>query len=114
MHWEKVLFTIFCWSQLLSLKAIFSLLTIWSDIYTRFLVVSEPAMTHLRHSESLTLGLKTIETPLFNSQNVCGLIFLHSDTNKSVFDWCKEGNVKKMDALLTRENINNKDEQVSC
>ncbi|XP_020619015.1 acyl-CoA-binding domain-containing protein 6-like [Orbicella faveolata] len=34
-----------------------------------------------------------------------------SDTNKSVFDWCKEGNAKKMDALLTRENINSKDEQ---
>jgi len=34
-----------------------------------------------------------------------------SDANKSVFDWCKEGNAKKMGALLTRENINSKDEQ---
>lgn len=43
-----------------------------------------------------------------------GLIPLYSDANKSVFDWCKEGNVKKMDVLLTRgENINDKDDQVS-
>lgn len=76
------------------------------------MVVSELAMTHLGHSKSLTLGLKTTETLLLNSQNVCDLISLHSDTNKSVFDWCKEGNAKKMDALLTRENINSKDKQV--
>ena len=38
---------------------------------------------------------------------------LHSDANKTVFDWCKDGNVKKMDLLLTRgENINVTDEQV--
>lgn len=37
-----------------------------------------------------------------------------SDANKSVFDWCKEGNVKRMDVLLNKgENINAKDEQVS-
>lgn len=37
-----------------------------------------------------------------------------SDANKSVFDWCKEGNVKRMDVLLNKgENINTKDEQVS-
>jgi len=35
-----------------------------------------------------------------------------SDANKSVFDWCKEGNVKKLDFLLTREgNVNTKDDQ---
>ncbi|KAJ7339491.1 acyl-CoA binding domain-containing protein 6 [Desmophyllum pertusum] len=35
-----------------------------------------------------------------------------SDANKSVFDWCKEGNVKKMDVLLTRrENLDAKDDQ---
>lgn len=69
-------------------------------------------MTLLGNSKSLTLGLKTTETLLLNSYNICDLISLHSDANKSVFDWCKEGNVKKMDALLTRENINSKDEQV--
>ena len=37
-----------------------------------------------------------------------------SDANKSVFDWCKEENVKKLDFLLTREgNVNTKDDQVS-
>ena len=42
-----------------------------------------------------------------------GFIWLSSDANKSVFDWCKDGNVKKMDVLLTRgENINTKDDQV--
>ena len=31
-----------------------------------------------------------------------------------MFDWCKEGNVKRMDVLLNKgENINAKDEQVS-
>ncbi|XP_015747224.1 PREDICTED: uncharacterized protein LOC107326992 [Acropora digitifera] len=36
-----------------------------------------------------------------------------SDANKSVFDWCKEGNVKKLDFLLTREgNVNTKDDQL--
>ena len=30
-----------------------------------------------------------------------------------VFDWCKEGNVKKLDLLLTRgEDINAQDDQV--
>ena len=44
---------------------------------------------------------------VFNSWN-------NSDANKSVFDWCKEGNVKKMDVLLSKgESINAKDEQVS-
>ena len=39
---------------------------------------------------------------------------LFSDANKSVFDWCKEGNVKKLDFLLTREgNVNTNDDQVS-
>ena len=34
-----------------------------------------------------------------------------SDANKSVLDWCKEGNVKKLDFLLTREgNVNTKDD----
>ena len=57
------------------------------------------------------LSLKTMKCFIhivFNSWN-------NSDANKSVFDWCKEGNVKKMDVLLTRgESINAKDEQVSC
>ncbi|KAM7447147.1 acyl-CoA binding domain-containing protein 6 [Porites harrisoni] len=35
-----------------------------------------------------------------------------SDANKTVFDWCKEGNVKKLDLLLTRgEDINAQDDQ---
>lgn len=112
----KVLVTVFYWSQCPfidghfrpTFRGLFGLI----KLYTRFVVVSELAMTHLGHSKSLTLGLKTTETLLLNSQNVCDLISLHSDTNKSVFDWCKEGNAKKMDALLTRENINSKDEQV--
>lgn len=34
-----------------------------------------------------------------------------SDVNKLVFDWCKEGNVKRMDVFLNKgENINVKDE----
>ena len=42
------------------------------------------------------------------------LVWLCSDANKSVFDWCKDGNVKKMDVLLTRgESVNGKDDQVS-
>jgi len=35
-----------------------------------------------------------------------------SDADKSVFDWCKDGNVKKVDVLLTRgESVNAKDDQ---
>jgi len=31
-----------------------------------------------------------------------------------VFDWCKDGNVKKVDVLLTRgESVNAKDDQVN-
>ncbi|XP_068694920.1 acyl-CoA-binding domain-containing protein 6-like [Montipora foliosa] len=35
-----------------------------------------------------------------------------SDDKKSVFDWCKEGNVKKLDALLIRgDSVNAEDDQ---
>ena len=34
------------------------------------------------------------------------------DRDKSVFDWCKEGQVERLRALLTASNINNKDDQV--
>ena len=44
---------------------------------------------------------------------ITSLIYLYSDANKTVFDWCKEGNVKKLDLLLTRgEDINARDDQV--
>ena len=44
---------------------------------------------------------------------ITSLIYLYSDANKTVFDWCKEGNVKKLDILLTRgEDINAQDDQV--
>lgn len=44
---------------------------------------------------------------------ITSLIYLYSDANKTVFDWCKEGNVKKLDLLLTRgEDINAQDDQV--
>ena len=40
---------------------------------------------------------------------------LISDDKKSVFDWCKEGNVKKLDALLIQgDSVNAEDDQVSC
>ena len=40
-------------------------------------------------------------------------LFSFSDVNKSVFDWCKEGNVKRMDLLLSKgEDVNQKDNQV--
>ena len=35
------------------------------------------------------------------------------DDQKNVFDWCKEGHVTKLAAMVTEENINEKDEQVS-
>ncbi|XP_031560882.1 acyl-CoA-binding domain-containing protein 6-like [Actinia tenebrosa] len=35
-----------------------------------------------------------------------------SDVNKSVFDWCKEGNVKRLDHLLSKgQDIDQKDDQ---
>ncbi|KAK3713431.1 hypothetical protein QZH41_012479, partial [Actinostola sp. cb2023] len=35
-----------------------------------------------------------------------------SDANKTIFDWCKEGNVKRMDMMLSKaEDINTKDSQ---
>lgn len=34
------------------------------------------------------------------------------DENKTVFDWCKEGNVSKLTATVTESNINGKDSQV--
>ena len=47
--------------------------------------------------------------PLLIDKSIC----LNSDANKSVFDWCKDGNVKKMDVLLRRgESVNAKDDQV--
>lgn len=46
-------------------------------------------------------------------RRITSLIYLYSDANKTVFDWCKEGNVKKLDLLLTRgEDINAQDDQV--
>ena len=57
------------------------------------------------------------ETPLLINKSkikIYGLICLNSDANKSVFDWCKDGNVKKMDVLLRRgQSVNTKDDQVS-
>ena len=35
------------------------------------------------------------------------------DDQKSVFDWCKEGNATRLAAMVTEKNINKKDEQVS-
>lgn len=34
------------------------------------------------------------------------------DNDKSVFDWCKEGQVERLSLLLTASNINDKDDQV--
>ncbi|XP_032231690.2 acyl-CoA-binding domain-containing protein 6 isoform X2 [Nematostella vectensis] len=34
-----------------------------------------------------------------------------SDGNKTAFDWCKEGNVKRMSSLISKKNINSPDEQ---
>lgn len=34
------------------------------------------------------------------------------DDKKTVFDWCKEGNVSKLAELVTENNINDKDSQV--
>ncbi|EDO35810.1 predicted protein [Nematostella vectensis] len=33
------------------------------------------------------------------------------DGNKTAFDWCKEGNVKRMSSLISKKNINSPDEQ---
>ena len=41
----------------------------------------------------------------------------HSDENKTIFDWCKEGAVKGMEKLLKtgeKPNINSKDDQVNA
>ena len=34
------------------------------------------------------------------------------DEEKSLFDWCKEGNAKMLDGLLDSENINLQDDNV--
>ena len=34
------------------------------------------------------------------------------DNEKTVFDWCKEGHVKKLESLVTEDCINTKDNQV--
>ena len=34
------------------------------------------------------------------------------DEEKSLFDWCKEGNVEKIRELLNPDNINHQDEDV--
>ena len=34
------------------------------------------------------------------------------DDEKTVFDWCKEGHVTKLESLLTDDSINSKDSQV--
>lgn len=67
-------------------------------------------MIFLGNFKSLIFGLKIIEIFLLKFYNICDLILFYSDVNKLVFDWCKEGNVKKMDVLFIRENINSKDE----
>ncbi|XP_058969221.2 acyl-CoA-binding domain-containing protein 6 [Pocillopora verrucosa] len=55
------------------------------------------------HKQTMGLAVSTLRG---NEDDVI------SDANKSVFDWCKEGNVKRMDVLLNKgENINAKDEQ---
>ena len=35
------------------------------------------------------------------------------DNEKTVFDWCKEGSVSKLNELVTDDCINSKDNQVS-
>ena len=35
------------------------------------------------------------------------------DDQKTAFDWCKEGHVTRLAAMVTEDNINEKDEQVS-
>ena len=35
------------------------------------------------------------------------------DDQKTVFDWCKEGNVDRLSAMVTNQNVNSKDEQVA-
>lgn len=35
------------------------------------------------------------------------------DSEKTVFDWCKEGRVKKLESLVTEDCINTKDSQVT-
>ena len=34
------------------------------------------------------------------------------DDKKTVFDWCKEGNISSLTELVTESNVNNKDSQV--
>ena len=34
------------------------------------------------------------------------------DEEKTVFDWCKEGHVTKLESLVTDDSINSKDSQV--
>ena len=38
------------------------------------------------------------------------------DENKTVFDWCKEGNVEKLKNLLENEktDVNQQDQEVCC
>ena len=36
------------------------------------------------------------------------------DDEKTVFDWCKEGRVSKLESLVTDECVNSKDNQVSA
>lgn len=34
------------------------------------------------------------------------------EEQKTVFDWCKEGNIARMAALVSEQNVNEKDSQV--
>ena len=35
-----------------------------------------------------------------------------ADDKKTLFDWCKEGDMKKLRALVTESNVNQTDDQV--
>ena len=53
-----------------------------------------------------------MEVTLFYCK-LCTYTTVSSDAKKTVFDWCKEGKVKRMAGMLKRDEVNNKDQQVS-